>query len=65
MAVNICGTGSYIPSHVMDNNSIAELVDTNDEWIRERTGIIRRHIVTQETTVSMAADQLFSILIVN
>ncbi len=56
MAVNICGTGSYIPSHVMDNNSIAELVDTNDEWIRERTGIIRRHIVTQETTVSMAAE---------
>lgn len=56
MAVNMCGTGSYIPSHVMDNNSIAELVDTNDEWIRERTGIIRRHIVTEETTVSMAAE---------
>lgn len=56
MAVNICGTGSYIPSHVMDNNGIAKLVDTNDEWIRERTGISRRHIVNGETTVSMACE---------
>lgn len=56
MAVNICGTGAFIPSHVMDNNGIAELVDTNDEWIRERTGIARRHIVDGETTVSMACE---------
>ena len=56
MAVNICGTGAFIPSHVMDNNGIAELVDTNDEWIRERTGIVRRHIVDGETTVSMACE---------
>lgn len=56
MAVNICGTGSFLPSHVMDNNGIAELVDTNDEWIRERTGIARRHIVDGETTVSMACE---------
>ena len=56
MAVNICGTGAFIPSHVMDNNGIAELVDTNDEWIRERTGISRRHIVDGETTVSMACE---------
>lgn len=56
MAVNICGTGSFIPSHVMDNNGIAELVDTNDEWIRERTGIVRRHIIEGETTVSMACE---------
>lgn len=56
MAVNICGTGSYIPSHVMDNNGIAELVDTSDQWIRERTGVERRHIVDGETTVSMACE---------
>lgn len=56
MAVNIYGTGSYIPSHVMDNNGIAKLVDTNDEWIQERTGISRRHIVNGETTVSMACE---------
>jgi 3-oxoacyl-[acyl-carrier-protein] synthase-3 len=40
----------------MDNNDIARLVETSDEWIRERTGVIRRHIVKEETTVSMAAE---------
>ncbi len=52
----ICGTGSYIPVHTMDNNDIAQLVETNDEWIRERTGVVKRHIIQKETTVSMAAD---------
>lgn len=52
----ICGTGSYIPVHTMDNNDIAQLVETNDEWIRERTGVVKRHIIKEETTVSMAAD---------
>lgn len=56
MAVNICGTGSYIPAHIVDNNDIAKLVDTSDEWIRERTGVVRRHIVDGETTVSMACE---------
>lgn len=53
MAV-ICGTGSYAPACIMDNNRIAELVDTNDAWIRERTGIRRRHIAKTETTTHMA-----------
>ena len=35
----ICGTGSSIPVHTMDNNDIAKLVETSDEWIRERTGV--------------------------
>lgn len=52
----ICGTGSYIPVHTMDNNDIAQLVETNDKWIRERTGVVKRHIIQEETTVSMAAD---------
>lgn len=56
MTATICGTGSYIPSYTMDNNDIARLVETSDEWIRERTGVIRRHIVKEETTVSMAAE---------
>ena len=50
----ICGTGSYVPPHVMDNDDMAKLVDTNDEWIRERTGIARRHVAEQETTSFMA-----------
>lgn len=52
----ICGTGSSVPVHTMDNNDIAQLVETSDEWIQERTGVVRRHIITEETTVSMAAD---------
>ena len=56
MTGRICGTGSCVPSFVMDNNDIAKLVDTSDEWIRERTGVVRRHIIREETTVSMAAE---------
>ena len=52
MTGRICGTGSCVPSFVMDNNDIAKLVDTSDEWIRERTGVERRHIAEEETTVS-------------
>lgn len=54
MRGRICGTGSYIPEHYYDNNDLAKFVETNDEWIRERTGIVRRHIVEEDTTVSMA-----------
>lgn len=56
MTGNICGTGSYVPVRAMDNNEIAKLVETSDEWIRERTGVIKRHIIEEETTVSMAAE---------
>ena len=56
MTGRICGTGSCVPSFAMDNNDIAKLVDTSDEWIRERTGVVRRHIIREETTVSMASE---------
>lgn len=52
----ICGTGSYAPSYIMDNNEIASMVETSDEWIRERTGVATRHIIKDETTVSMACE---------
>lgn len=55
MIGKICGTGSYVPPGVIENNDLAKMVDTNDEWIRERTGIIRRHRIAQETTASMAS----------
>lgn len=51
----IIGTGSYVPSNFMDNFDLSNLVDTNDAWIQERTGIIRRHISTDDTTISMAS----------
>lgn len=40
----VLGTGMYMPERIMMNDEIAKLVDTNDEWIQERTGIKQRHI---------------------
>ena len=54
MVGKIYGTGAYVPPHVMDNDDLSRIVDTNDEWIRERTGIGRRHIIEEETTSYMA-----------
>ena len=54
MKAKIIGTGSYVPAHSMSNDEIAKLVDTNDEWIEEHTGIRQRHL-SDEGTASMAA----------
>ena len=51
----ILGTGSYLPERVVTNAELAALVDTSDDWIRERTGIRERHIVADnESTVDLA-----------
>lgn len=51
----IAGTGSYLPDNVMTNRDLEALVDTSDEWIRERTGIEQRHIAVEgQTTVDLA-----------
>ena len=55
MIGKICGTGSYVPSYVMSNDEMSTLVNTSDEWIRERTGIRNRHLAGEETTSYMAA----------
>ena len=54
MKAVICGTGSAVPDKVLDNEGLSQMVDTNDEWIRERTGIARRHIAKEDTCVSLA-----------
>ena len=51
----IIGTGGYLPSNIVTNHDLEKLVDTSDQWIRERTGIEQRHIaVESETTVDLA-----------
>ena len=56
MTGKICGTGSWAPLKVWDNNDLARMVDTSDEWIRERTGVVQRHIAEEnEDTVTMAS----------
>ncbi len=51
----ITGTGSYLPENVMTNHDLEKIVETTDQWIRERTGIEQRHIAADnETTVDLA-----------
>lgn len=50
----IKGTGSFIPPKIRSNDDLAQMVDTNDQWIQERTGVRNRHIIESETAVSMA-----------
>ena len=56
MSIRIIGTGSALPERVMTNQDLMELVETSDEWIKERTGIGTRHISTGETLVSLSAE---------
>lgn len=55
MNMQILGTGSALPEAVLTNNQLSEIVDTSDEWIRERTGIGQRHLSTGETVASLAS----------
>jgi 3-oxoacyl-[acyl-carrier-protein] synthase-3 len=48
----ICGTGSYLPARIMTNAEFAARLDTSDAWIRERTGIVQRHIADNTQTSS-------------
>lgn len=50
----ILGTGSCMPSNIISNKAIEALVDTSDQWIKERTGIIERRISQGETTSDLA-----------
>ena len=52
----IAGLGYYVPENIVTNDDLSKIIDTNDEWIQERTGIQeRRHIVKGDgnTTTSM------------
>ena len=48
----IAGTGAYLPERVVTNQDLEKTMDTSDEWIRERTGIRRRHIAAKDQTCS-------------
>ena len=51
----IIGTGYYVPENIVTNDDLSKLMDTSDEWIRERTGIEQRRFATRgkDTTTSM------------
>ena len=52
----IIGTGSYIPEQFFTNEDLTNYIDTSDEWITDRTGVKKRHIMQDETTADMAVE---------
>ena len=48
----VAGVGAYLPARVVDNDALASRLDTSDAWIRERTGITRRHIAADDELTS-------------
>jgi len=51
----IAGTGGYLPEKVLTNQDLEQMVETSDQWIRERTGIRQRHIAADgQTTCDLA-----------
>jgi 3-oxoacyl-[acyl-carrier-protein] synthase-3 len=50
----IISLGHYQPSRVLTNDQLAEIVDTNDEWIRSRVGIAERRVAGDETVADLA-----------
>lgn len=53
--IKICGTGSYLPPVSVDNEAFTTFVETSDEWIRTRTGIVSRHIADRDSVAGMGA----------
>lgn len=53
----ITGTGSYLPEKVLTNHDLEKIMDTSDEWIRERTGISKRHIAAGGETACDLAEE--------
>ncbi|MBR6536283.1 MAG: ketoacyl-ACP synthase III [Lachnospiraceae bacterium] len=51
---HIIGTGMYVPERIVTNDELSTMVDTNDEWIKQRVGIAERRVSTEEWTSDMA-----------
>lgn len=53
--MRILGTGSALPAFTLGNERLTEFLDTSDEWIRTRTGICSRQVITGETLLQLGA----------
>ena len=59
----ITGLGFFVPAQVWDNSRLEQMVETTDEWIRSRTGIVTRRIAAEhETTASLASEAAMAAL---
>src|SRR5438105_9906420 len=57
LAAKITGVAGYVPPKVMTNADLERIVETNDEWIRTRTGIRERHVAENGTATSHMATE--------
>jgi len=53
----IIGTGRYLPEKILTNRDLEQMVETSDQWIRDRTGICQRHIAADDQTTCDLAEQ--------
>jgi 3-oxoacyl-[acyl-carrier-protein] synthase-3 len=63
IAAKITGVSGYLPPRVMSNEDLAKVVDTNDEWIRTRTGIRERHVAEKGVASSHLATEAAKLLL--
>ena len=54
--MKIAGTGSVLPRKIVTNDMLAQFLDTSDEWIRTRTGVESRHVISDEKLEDMAIE---------
>lgn len=54
--MRISGTGSVLPRKVVTNDMLSQFLDTSDEWIRTRTGVLSRHVISDEKLEDMAIE---------
>ncbi|MDQ6967320.1 MAG: beta-ketoacyl-ACP synthase III, partial [Mariprofundaceae bacterium] len=52
LTTHIIGVGGYLPERILSNEELSTMVDTSDEWIRDRTGITQRHILAEDQQTS-------------
>ncbi len=63
IAAKITGVAGYVPPRILSNADLEKMVDTNDEWIRTRTGIRERHIVDKGMATSHLATEAAKLLL--
>lgn len=54
--MKIAGTGSALPRTIVTNDMLAQFLDTSDEWIRTRTGVKSRHVISDERLEDLASE---------
>ena len=54
--MRISGTGRVLPRKVVTNDMLSQFLDTSDEWIRTRTGVLSRHVISDEKLEDMAVE---------